>query len=171
MEANKSRFFVVPAVGIIVAGLTRREQILPGAIEQREDALEGLKIIHEAQLRLLPAMRERGIRVLPGGDYGFAHNPHGRNAWEFELFVTKFGFTPAEVLVGATRHGGDIMGMGDELGLIKEGYLADLILVKGDPLQDIRLFQDRDNILAIMKDGVFHKPPSHVSYHASARVA
>jgi imidazolonepropionase-like amidohydrolase len=160
MEANKSKFFVVPAVGIIVAGLTRRDQILPGAIEQRPEAIEGLKIIHEAQLRVLPEMRKRGIRVLPGGDYGFAHNPHGRNAWEFELFVTKFGFTPAEVLVGATQHGGAIMRMGDELGLIKEGYLADILLVEGDPLRDIALLQNRDSFLAIMKDGAFHKAPA-----------
>jgi imidazolonepropionase-like amidohydrolase len=160
MEASKSQFFVVPAVGIIVAGLTRRDEILPGAIEQRPEAIEGLKMIHEAQLRLLPELRQRGIRVLPGGDYGFAHNPHGRNAWEFELFVTKFGFTPAEVLVGATRHGGAIMGMADELGLIKEGYRADILLVEGDPLRDIALLQNRDRFLAIMKDGAFHKGPA-----------
>jgi imidazolonepropionase-like amidohydrolase len=159
MAAAKDKFFVVPAVGIIVAGLTRRDEMLPGAIERRPEALEGLKIIHEAQLKGLPAMRQRGIRVLPGGDYGFAHNPHGRNAWEFELFVTKFGFSPSEVLVGATRHGGAIMGMGDELGQVKKGYRADLILVKGDPLADIALFQDRASFLAIMKDGAFHKAP------------
>jgi imidazolonepropionase-like amidohydrolase len=159
MEANKDKFFVVPAVGIIVAGLTRRDQLLPGAIEQSEEALAGLQTIHDAQLRVLPAMRKRGIRVLPGGDYGFAHNPHGRNAWEFELFVTQFGFSPVEVLVGATRHGGEIMGMGDRLGLVKEDYLADLIAVDFDPLKNIALFQDRNRITMIMKDGKFHKRP------------
>ncbi len=160
MAENKSKFFVVPAVGIIVAGLTRRVEILPGAIEQRPEAIEGLQMIHDAQLKLLPEMRKRGIRVLPGGDYGFAHNPHGRNAWEFELFVAKFGFTPSEVLVAATKHGGEIMGMGDELGLIKEGYLADLLLLDFDPLKHIERFQDRDRIIAIMKDGAFHKAPA-----------
>jgi imidazolonepropionase-like amidohydrolase len=160
MAAKRDAFFVVPAVGIIVAGITRRDELLPSAIEQREEALEGLKIIHEAQLKLLPEMRKRGIRVLPGGDYGFAHNPHGRNAWEFELFVTKFGFTPSEVLVAATRHGGAIMDMEDELGMIKDGYLADIILIDGDPLQDITIFQDRGHFRAIMKGGVFHKAPA-----------
>jgi imidazolonepropionase-like amidohydrolase len=51
------------------------------------------------------------------------------------------------------------MGMGDELGLIREGYLADLLLVKGDPTEDVTLLQNQDNLLAIMKDGAFWKPP------------
>jgi imidazolonepropionase-like amidohydrolase len=51
------------------------------------------------------------------------------------------------------------MRMGDELGMVKEGYLADLILVDGDPLADVRILQDRNRILAIMADGRFHKAP------------
>src|SRR5262249_34043533 len=105
-------------------------------------------------------MRKRGIRVLPGGDYGFAHNPHGRNAWEYELFVEEFGFAPAEVLAAATQVGGEIMGMADELGRVREGYRADLILVDGDPMRDISVLQRRERIVAIMKDGEFHKRPA-----------
>jgi len=63
-----------------------------------------------------------------------------------------------EALVGATRWGGEIMGMGDELGQVREGYLADLLLVDGDPLDDLGMLQKREKLLAIMKDGVFHKP-------------
>ena len=90
-------------------------------------------MIYNAQLELVPELRRRGIRVLPGGDYGFAHNPHGRNAWEFELFVTEFGYSPAEVLAAATGAAGPIMGLGDRLGQIKEGYLADILVVDGNP--------------------------------------
>ena len=56
-------------------------------------------------------MRKRGIRVLPGGDYGFPYNPVGRNARDLELFVDLFGFTPIEALVAATKLGGELMGM------------------------------------------------------------
>ena len=49
--------------------------------------------------------------------------------------------------------------MGDELGQVREGYLADLLLVDGDPAQEIEILQDRDRLLAIMKDGAFHKAP------------
>jgi imidazolonepropionase-like amidohydrolase len=46
-----------------------------------------------------------------------------------------------------------------EVGLIKPSYLADLLLVRGDPTKDVSLLQKRDNLLMIMKDGAFHKRP------------
>jgi imidazolonepropionase-like amidohydrolase len=51
------------------------------------------------------------------------------------------------------------MGMAGELGQVREGFLADLLLVDGDPLADLRILEDRDRLLAIMKDGAFHKRP------------
>jgi hypothetical protein len=134
-----------------------RGPVRVGARELQEESQVGLRMIDEGQRRVIPEMRKRGIRVMPGGDYGFAHNPHGRNAWDFELFQDKFGFEPAEILVAATRDGGAIMGMADELGLIKPGYIADLVLVDGDPLRDIRLFQDKNKLTLIMKEGRLHK--------------
>ena len=50
--------------------------------------------------------------------------------------------------------------MADELGQIKAGYLADLLLVDGNPLEDIKLLQNQDALLVIMKDGRLHKAPS-----------
>jgi imidazolonepropionase-like amidohydrolase len=64
-----------------------------------------------------------------------------------------------EALVSATRFGGEIMLRPNELGQIKDGYLADMILIDGDPLTDIRVLQDSKRILAVMKDGEFHKRP------------
>jgi imidazolonepropionase-like amidohydrolase len=64
-----------------------------------------------------------------------------------------------EAIQAATKYGGQIMGMGEELGLIKEGYLADMLLIDGDPISDVRILQDKNRILAIMKDGKFHKAP------------
>jgi imidazolonepropionase-like amidohydrolase len=54
-------------------------------------------------------------------------------------------------------YGGQLMGRGHELGLIREGYLADLLLVDGDPSTDIRVLQKASRLVAIMKDGKFHK--------------
>ena len=78
-------------------------------------------------------MHRRGIRVLIGGDYGFAWTPQGTNAKDIETFVEMLGFSPMEAILAATKYGGQIMGMGDELGQIKPGYLADMLLVDGDP--------------------------------------
>jgi imidazolonepropionase-like amidohydrolase len=51
------------------------------------------------------------------------------------------------------------MGRGHELGQVKPGYLADLLLVDGDPLTDIKRLQNQDGLLMIMKDGQLHKSP------------
>jgi imidazolonepropionase-like amidohydrolase len=104
-------------------------------------------------------LRKRGLRILPGGDYGFAWNPIGTNARDLAHFVNLLGYTPADAISAATKLGGEIMGMGNELGLVKTGYLADLLLVDGNPATDVTILQDRRNLLAIMKDGQFHKPP------------
>ena len=70
--------------------------------------------------------------------------------------------------MAATKWGGEQMGMGDELGLVKPGYLADLLCIDGDPTKEITIMQDRDKIVAIMKDGAFHKPPSPAARLAQA---
>lgn len=99
-----------------------------------------------------------GIRVLPGGDYGFAWNPIGTNARDFQIFVDMLGYTPAETLSAATMLGGQIMEIPD-LGLVKDDFLADLLLVKGDPTDDVTILQDLDNLLMVMKDGEYWKKP------------
>ena len=107
-------------------------------------------------------MFDAGIRVMPFGDYGVAWNPIGTDARDLEHFVTHIGFSPAETLMMATKWGGECFaGTGNtaEVGEVKKGYLADIVMVDGDPLADITLLQDRDNFLMIMKDGAYHKPP------------
>ncbi len=64
-------------------------------------------------------MHRRGIRVLIGGDYGFAWTPQGTNAKDLEYFVDMIGMSPMEAIMAATRYGGQIMGIGDELGQVK----------------------------------------------------
>ena len=155
LESRKDQIFVAPAPGLLYARMYEAEAFgIDRATAERMGARSGLELMQV----LYPKMRSRGIRVLPGGDYGFPYNPIGKNARDFELFVKLFGYSPIETLVAATKHGGELMGMGDELGLIREGYLADLLLVKGDPTEDVTLLQNQDNLLAIMKDGAFWKP-------------
>jgi imidazolonepropionase-like amidohydrolase len=91
----------------------------------RAKAIEwGYQIEWDAALESLSKMHKRGIRVLPGGDYGFAMTPHCQNARDLEFFVKYLGMTPMEAIVSATKYGGQIMMQGNELGEIKEGYLA-----------------------------------------------
>jgi len=105
-------------------------------------------------------LKKRGVRILPGGDYGFAWNRIGDDARDLEHFVKLFGFTPMEAIIAATRWGGEIMMKPGELGIVKQGALADLLLVDGDPASDVAILQNADRLLAVMKDGLFHKEPA-----------
>ena len=64
-----------------------------------------------------------------------------------------------EALLSATAWGGPMMKMGKSIGYIREGCYADLLLIDGDPLADITVLQDKARILAVMKDGEFHRAP------------
>jgi imidazolonepropionase-like amidohydrolase len=112
-----------------------------------------------ASVESIGRMRKRGVRVLPGGDYGFPFSPHGTYARDLWLFVKVLGFSPMETLVAATSQGGAVMGQPGELGVVRPGALADLLLVDGDPLADIAILQDRSAIRMIMKNGDMHRAP------------
>jgi imidazolonepropionase-like amidohydrolase len=156
LEAAKDRVFVAPTIGITHTTLNEASAwgITPEVGEKLGLARE---LAHAT--KVMRELKRRGVRVLPGGDYGFAWNPIGRNARDLEHFVNLFDFTPMEAIVAATKLGGEIMMRPGELGLVKTGALADLLLVDGDPSADIRILQDRDRLLAIMKDGAFHLEP------------
>ena len=156
LEAAKDSIFVAPGLSVIVRLLYDGDEW--GISHQKAIAM-GYEEELEAVEKSLRAMHKRGVRVLPGGDYGFAWARHGENAKDLQYLVKYAGMTPMETLLSATKHGGAIMKLGDELGQLKEGFLADLLLVDGDPLADLSILLDRRKLLGIMKDGVFHKEP------------
>jgi imidazolonepropionase-like amidohydrolase len=159
LAARRNEIFVAPTLGIVQATLDANPPPHFDMSHMKADAA----VVLEYQQRLAPILKKRGIRLLPGGDYGFPFNPTGRNARDLELFVRYLGFTPTEALVAVTRLGGEIMGMAEELGQIKTGFLADLLLVRGDPTRELGILQNKDNLLVIMKDGKFHKAPARVA--------
>jgi len=154
LEQSRADVFVVPAPGLPYARVHEGADFgIDSATAKRMGALDSL----EGMVRVCPELRKRGVRVLPGGDYGFACNPIGRNARDLQLFVELLGFSPLEALVAATRYGGELMGL--RVGMVRPGYLADLLLVEGDPLSDIKVLQHKANLRAVMKGGQFHKMP------------
>ena len=154
LEAARDRIFVGPALGITYNLSQAAGQW--GVTAERSRAFEReLAVTVEA----IGRMRKRGIRVLPGGDYGFPYTPHGTYARDLWLFVKIFGFSAMDTLVAATKLGGEIMGRPGELGVVTSGALADLLLIDGDPLANIEILQDRGALRMIMKDGALHKAP------------
>jgi len=79
----------------------------------------------------------------------FAWTPHGTYR-DLELFVNLLGFTPMEAILSATALGGEIMLHPHELGKVQTGYYADLILVNGNPLDDITVLSGPKNIDLVM---------------------
>ena len=159
LEAAKDRVFVGPAVGITynLSQAVGQWGITPDRVRFFERELE-------ATVDVMTRLRKRGVRVLPGGDYGFPFTPHGTYARDLWLFVKVLGFTAMDTLVAATRLGGEIMGRPGELGVVKAGALADLLLVDGDPLADISILQDRSALRMIMKGGSLHKAPAGLAH-------
>ncbi len=152
LEENRDHIFVAPAPGLLYARVHEAQGFGIGPAEaEKMGAVSGLELM----AKIYPEMKKRGIRVLPGGDYGFPYNPVGRNARDLKLFVDLLGYSPMEALIAATRLGGELMDM--DLGQIKAGMLADILLIDGDPLADITILQDKARIPVVMKDGAFHR--------------
>ncbi len=100
------------------------------------------------------AVKNAGGVLAAGSDLNSSPTlPLGRNALELELLVDYCDFTPMEAIVAATRNGALACFMGHETGTLEPGKLADLIIVDGDPLLDIRILQDPANIKLVMLEG------------------
>jgi imidazolonepropionase-like amidohydrolase len=140
---------VVPALYFEMASIERGPALgMPAAsIDGHKETLEGGAA---SARRIL----EAGGRLGMGGDYGFAWNPHGDYAKELAFFVDYVGLKPLNVLTCATKTGAEIMGRETEFGTLKAGKLADVLVVDGDVLEDIRILQDRARFIAVLQGGL-----------------
>jgi imidazolonepropionase-like amidohydrolase len=150
LEEHKSSVFVGPAIGLVHNALIEREKFgLDEAVVERM----GLQRKFDRCVATYQQLRQRGLRVVVGGDYGFALTPMGTNARDIAHFVNFLGYSAHEALVCATSVGADLMGNGKSTGLVRETYLADLLLVRGDPLADVSILQHQSSMAMVMKDG------------------
>ena len=143
----KRGVFLVPTIAalhhILVKGL---EAGIPAyAVEKTER----VKPHHLNSIRMA---REAGVKIAMGTDAGTPFNMHGENTMELKLFVDQ-GFSPEEAIQAGTRIAAEVLGMEDELGTIEEGKQADLIVVDGNPLEDINLLLKAERIPLVMQGG------------------
>lgn len=155
LEQRKDEVWVAPAINFPYSSCTG--EAIPFGLTPEMAKKKGLAHEVEVACKAMKEMHKRGIRVLPGGDYGFAWAPHGTYARDLEHFVTMFGYTPMESIIAATALGGEMMGHGEELGKVQPGYYADVILVDGDPIKNISILQDTAKLHAIVINGHVHK--------------
>ncbi|HAI60048.1 MAG TPA: amidohydrolase family protein [Xanthomonadaceae bacterium] len=104
----------------------------------------------EATGKNIAAAREAGLTIAFGTDAGVSE--HGRNAEEMPLMVKYGGMSAQEVVVSATRTAATLLGLENEIGRIAPGFSADVIGVRGNPLEDLGALQ-RDRIGFVMARG------------------
>jgi imidazolonepropionase-like amidohydrolase len=105
---------------------------------------------HIASLRMA---REAGVEVAAGTDAGTPFNCHGDNLMEIKLLVDYGGFTPGQAIEAGTRVGARALGLEQELGTVEEGKLADLVVVEGNPMEDIGRLANRQSVRLVVQGG------------------
>jgi imidazolonepropionase-like amidohydrolase len=121
-----------------------------GALEVPPDQQPAYREAFPAMLRLLKAIYDAGVTIIPGTDALAGYTLHH----ELELY-TRAGIPPAEVLRMATWTPALVMGVDKDLGAVAPGKLADMILIDGDPTMNIR---DLDNVITVIKGGKVYDP-------------
>lgn len=112
-----------------------------------------------AQVEGLQRLVEAGVAILAGGDFGHQWTHHGTYAAELQRYVELVGLSPVAAIHTATRNLGPAVGL--DIGQVRAGALADLLVVDGDPTEDIAVLQDPDRRRLVLKGGAI----AHVNPH------
>ena len=117
--------------------------IVDGCRRMLERTRESLHLAHEA-----------GVKFVIGTDSGFAMTPYGEwHAKELELLMKYGGLSELEAITAGTYNAGVVLGLEGEVGAVAPGMLADVLVVDGDPSEDITILQDHARIETIVLDG------------------
>ena len=113
--------------------------------------LEKMKKIQPFCFETFQVMHKAGVKIVMGTDMGFEPDM-GSNAGELALYV-ELGMTPMEALMTTTRNAAEALHLEAEIGTLEAGKYADIVLVEGNPAEDITVLQPRENIKMVMKEG------------------
>jgi imidazolonepropionase-like amidohydrolase len=139
--------YYVPTFTVV----TRALEIGQEALGATDHSWNYLNRAIEAKWRSLERVHRAGARICVGTDAGF-RVAHGENAGELAALV-RGGLTPMEAIMAATSIGAERLDIADLVGTVEPGKLADLLIIDGDPLEDITILQDVDRVKLVVKGG------------------
>lgn len=140
----------------LVADIYNDDYILGRAVEFKipEEFIAKEKALGQLQRDNFAKAVKAGVKVAFGTDAGVY--PHGENARQF-AYMVKYGLTPAKALRAATADAAELLGKPKDLGRAAPGFYADLIAVKGDPLEDVKVME---KVEFVMKGGIVARKAS-----------
>jgi len=151
LEARRDDIWVCPGLHYLYAMVNGHAEPY-GMTPERIEA-SGYRLELSSQIEGMVRLRESGIRILAGGDFGHQWTHHGTYAAELQRYVELTGMSPVQAIHTATLNMGPVAGL--DIGQIRPGHLADLVIVDGDPTRDITVLQRPDLRRAVIKDGRF----------------
>jgi len=141
---KEEKSFIVPTLSVVYALL----KDLPESSAHMRPKTEA--IIQKNIVGVKKAYKA-GLKIGFGTDQGVTGLFHGDNGWEFELRKEHYEMDNIDIILQATKHSAEILGIDDKIGTIKAGKIADLVIVDGDPLKDISVL--RNGIHQVIKSG------------------
>ncbi len=133
--------YLVPTFRVLAL---HREHGSPWAMRKAQE-------LYEDHIRTVQMAMDAGIPVVMGTDAG-AYG-HGHNAVELQHLV-EAGMTPMQSIVASTKTAAECLGLEREIGTLESGKYADLLVVDGDPLADISIFDQQERLAMVMKGGI-----------------
>ncbi len=148
--AKEKNTIVVPTFSVV-------EHLLEfgGEVGVPEWGLKKASEVYEVHVENIRRAYKRGVSIACGTDFlgGAKAFRHGENALELQLLVEKIGMSPMEAIVAATMNGAKAVGLEEKIGTLEKGKIADIIVVDGNPLSDIKVLRDTSKIVLVVKEG------------------
>lgn len=137
----REEVYLVPTLSAPYFIIKDRAEVPEFIVHKTEQVMK----IHSESLK---RAHQAGVKIALGTDSGTPFNPHGTVLEEVRLLIQN-GLSPEEALSAGTRVAADAIGLGNEIGTIEVGKLADILAVSGDPLSDC---QSLANVAWVMKE-------------------
>ena len=151
--AEKGLFYD-PNIYLIVANYLENKDRYLGIGNYTEEGFRLMSENSEGRMAIFgKALATEGLRVVFGTDA--VAGAHGQNIREAVARVEQGGQDPADLIVSMTSLAAESLGLGDEIGTVAEGYVADLVVVDGDPVRDVNAL---GHVRLVLKAGRIHRP-------------